>query len=48
MRREKEKAYVSSICLDLKPPYVVEVAAKPYLLGYVALIIQQFNNSREN
>lgn len=25
LMREKEKAYVSSIGLDLKPPYVVEV-----------------------
>lgn len=30
LRRKKEKAFTSSICLDLKPPYVAEVAAKPY------------------
>lgn len=29
-RREKEKPSVSSICMDLKPPDVVEVVVKPY------------------
>lgn len=24
---------ISSICLDLKPPYATEVIAKPYLVG---------------
>lgn len=29
LRREKEKASVSSICLDVKPSYAVEFASKP-------------------
>lgn len=31
--RENEKAFVSSVFLDLKPPYVAEIAKKPYLVG---------------
>lgn len=30
LSREKKKASVSSICIDLKPLYAVEVASKPY------------------
>lgn len=33
--REKEKASVLSICLDMKPLYVPEVAVKLYPVGYV-------------
>lgn len=35
LRSEKEKASVSSICLNLKVPYSADVAAMPYLTGYV-------------
>lgn len=34
-RKDKEKAFVSSICLDLKPPYAAQVEVKPYPMGYV-------------
>lgn len=39
--REKEKASVSSTCLNLKPPYVAEVVMEPYSVGYVT---PQFRN----
>lgn len=29
LRREKEKASISLICMDLKPPYSVEVVSRP-------------------
>lgn len=32
--KEKEKASVSLIYLDLKPSYDAEIAAKPYLMRY--------------
>lgn len=32
---EREKAYALSICLDLKPRYAAEVAAKPHPVRYV-------------
>lgn len=35
LKKENEKASVSSISLDLKPPYSIEVAAKQYPVGYV-------------
>lgn len=40
LSREKEKVYVSSTYLDLKLSHV-EVAAKPYPVGYV---VPQFHN----
>lgn len=33
LKGEKEKAYVSSIFVDLKPLYAIEVATKPFLVG---------------
>lgn len=48
LRREKEKAYVSSTCLDLKPPYAVEVAIDPYSVRYVTPLFQKFDSRREN
>lgn len=33
LNRKKEKAYVSSICLDLKPLYAVNVSSQAYLVG---------------
>lgn len=30
LRKEKENASVSSICLDKKPQYAVEAITKPY------------------
>lgn len=35
LSRQKEEAYVSSICLDLQPSYASEVVAEPYPVGYV-------------
>lgn len=34
LMRQKDKAYLSSICLDLKPPYDAEVAKNPYQVGH--------------
>lgn len=31
LKKEKEKAFVTSVCLVLKPPHLVEVAANPIL-----------------
>lgn len=39
MRTEKEKASMLSICLDLKPPFVVKVAASQ---------VQKFDDIIEN
>lgn len=36
LRREKEKASLSSICLDQKPPFAGEVATNPYQVGYLS------------
>lgn len=36
LRREKENAH-KSIYLNLKPPYVIKVVLKPYLMGYITL-----------
>lgn len=33
LKKEKEKASVTSACIDLNPPYPVEIAAKPYPSG---------------
>lgn len=44
--REKEKAYSSSICPDLKPLY--PVATKPYPVGYVMPQFQNFDGIRGN
>lgn len=40
LKKEQEKASASTISLDLKPPYLVEVGAKPYPTGYVMLQLQ--------
>lgn len=48
LKNEKEKASVSSIYLDLKTPYVAEVAAKPYPVGYITSQFQKFNGRRGN
>lgn len=42
LRREKEKAFVSSICLDLKPPLATEVATNLYQLGYISPQFHKF------
>lgn len=46
--REKEKAFISSICLDLKPPYAVEIVAKSYPVGYVTPQFHKFEDRRGN
>lgn len=44
-RSEKEKASVTLICLE-KPPYTIEVAAKPYLVWYVTPQFQKFDSKK--
>lgn len=34
LRHKKEKASSATTCLNLRPPYLDEIAAKPYHLGY--------------
>lgn len=52
LRKEKVEAFVSSIRLDLKPQYTVEVAAKFCTVGYITPQFQKFDerqaNSREH
>lgn len=40
LRKQKEKASPSSVYLDLKPLYLVEVATKPVPLGYTVQILE--------
>lgn len=47
-RREKERASISSIYLDLKPLYDVEVTMKPYRVGYITSQLQKFVGRRVN
>lgn len=44
LKKEKEKASLSTIRTDLKPPY--EVAAKPHPVGYVVSQFHKFNGRR--
>lgn len=46
LRREKEMASVSSICLDLEPPY--SVVTNPYPVGFVTSQCQKFDRRRGN
>lgn len=39
---KKEKASKITTCLDLKPPYSVEIAVKPYPSGYSISKFQKF------
>lgn len=48
LRRENEKASLTSLCLDLKPPYVADVKVKPYPVGYVTSLFQKFDGQRGN
>lgn len=48
MLRIEGKAYVSSVCFDLKLSYSVEVAAKPYSVGYTVPQFQKFDGPRGN
>lgn len=48
MRREKEKAFVSLICLYLKPPHATEVSVKPFSVGYITQQSQKFDGRRGN
>lgn len=34
-KKEKEKASTTSVCLDLKPSYLANVASEPYLVAYI-------------
>lgn len=45
LRREKKKASVSSIYLNMKPPYADKVVVKPYSVGYVTPKLQKFDAS---
>lgn len=40
LKKEKEKAFTGSTFLDLKPPYVVEVIAKPYPTEYKTQVLE--------
>lgn len=46
-RKEKEKASLSSIWLDSKPPYADKVAVKPYQVGYVTPQFQKLDVKEE-
>lgn len=48
MSRKNVKLYVSSVCLNLKPPYPIEVAAKSYPTGYANPQFQKFIGWTEN
>lgn len=37
LKKREGKSLMSSVYLNLKPTFSVEVAAKPYLRGYVVL-----------
>lgn len=48
LKREKEKAYVTKICLDLKPPYPAELAAKPYPIAICSGHLEKFDACKGN
>lgn len=48
LRKQKEKVSISSVCLYLKPPYLIEMVAKPYPVGYVVSKSQKFNSHEGN
>lgn len=48
LRREEEKALISSTRLHLKPLYAVGVAIKLYLVGYITPQVQKFDGSNGN
>lgn len=48
LRNKKEKAYVSSVYLDMKPPWSVEVGGKPYSAGNIMPKFQMFDACRGN
>lgn len=48
LKKEKEKAYVSMISLDLNPLYSVKIVMKSYLVRYMAPQFQTFDAKRGN
>lgn len=48
LRKEKKKAYVASVCLDLKPPYSAKVVVKHYPMGYTVPWFQRFDCCKGN
>lgn len=47
-KREKVKVLKSKFDLNLKPPYPVETATKPYLVGYIVSHFQKFGERKGN
>lgn len=48
LKKGKGKASMTSTCLDLKPSYLVDLAAKPYTLRYRVPKLQKFDGSKCN
>lgn len=47
-RKEKDKSSISSAYLELKPPYLIKVAAKPYPSKYAMPKFQKFDERKGN
>lgn len=46
-KKEKEKAFMASVCLDLKHLRSTEIVGKPYLAGYTMLKFQRLMAEKE-
>lgn len=46
LQREKEKASLTAVCLNIRPPYPAKIVTKPYPLGYSVLKFQKFDGDR--
>lgn len=46
LMKEKEKASISSICLNIKPPYAIKVTSKAIANGLCHFTVSKFDGTR--
>lgn len=49
--KDNEKAFISFICSDIRPQYIIEAITEPLLMGYATYKFKfdgRISNTREN